>query len=222
MTERTEHAQSAALRAFLLLCSLGGDWPGRLVLVRGLDAEGRAVSVAASIAGAACLAIESRADVCRAALRAGACDFVVNSVDEALRILKNELRKRKPVSVAVAMPDRAALEELAERGVAPDLFVAGASGETAARFAEFGARVIQPGDVHAVVAEYAARRGLAVREFGFGTPAELAEFDRRLAGVIPEGDPRRHWAASASRFFYRERPLRRVAYLTPDEAPRLG
>src|SRR3569623_3134903 len=112
MTERADDAQQMALRAFLLLCSLEDDWPGKLVLVRGLDADGTAVSVAATSAGGACLAVDSRAEVCRAALRAGACDFVVNSVDEALRILKNEIRKRKPVSVAVAMAEAAALGEL--------------------------------------------------------------------------------------------------------------
>src|SRR5690348_12216796 len=123
MTERADDAQSMALRAFLLLCALEDNWPGKLVLVRGLDAEGRAASVASSIAGAACLALDSRAEVCRATLRAGACDFVVNSVDEALRILKNEIRKRKPVSVAVAMPEAAALEELLGRGVAPEAYI---------------------------------------------------------------------------------------------------
>jgi urocanate hydratase len=220
MTERTEDAQLQALRAFLLLCSLGGDWPGKLVLVRSLGPEGRAFSVAATIAGAACLVVESRAEVCRTAFRAGACDFVVNSVDEALRILKNEVRKRKPVSVAVAMPETAAIEELAARGVVPAVFLTGPGGEQDGRFAELGARLIEPGERDALVAEYATRHGLAAREFGFSSAAELAEFDRRLARVIPEGDPRRQWVASASRFFYRERPLRRVAYLTADEKAR--
>jgi urocanate hydratase len=186
--------------------------------VRGLDTEGRAVSVAASIAGAACLAVESRAEVCRAALRAGACDFVVNSVDEALRILKNELRKRKPVSVAVAMPESAALEELAARGVAPEVFV-GKGGE---RFAEFGARLVESTGATGLMAEYVAARGLSVQEFWFGSAAELKDFDQRVAGVVPDGDPRRRWVTSAPGFFYRERPPRRVVYLTGDEAEALG
>ena len=223
MTERADDAQQMALRAFLLLCSLADDWPGKLVLVRGLDAEGRAVSVAATIAGAACLALDSRADVCRATLRAGASDFVVNSVDEALRILKNEIRKRKPVSVAVAMLEAAALEELAERGVAPEALVCttASAADASGGFGQFGTRIVEAGDMPKLVANFAVAHQLAIREFCFTTPEELREFDRRLAGCIPEGDLRRRWAALAPGYFYRERPPRRVAYLTDPEAAAL-
>jgi hypothetical protein len=222
MTERTDDAQLQALRAFLLLCSLGQDWPGRLVLVRGLDAEGRAMSVAASIAGAACLAVDSRAEVCRTTLRAAACDFVVNSVDEALRILKNEIRKRKPVSVALAMPEAVALSELAERGVVPDVFVetGGAVDAIGGCFAEFGTRIVGAGglDPARLVDDYARTWGLALREFRFGNAAQLQGFDRRLVGTVPEDDPRRRWASLAPGFFFRDRPFRRVAYVTAAEA----
>lgn len=219
MTERTEDAQSQALRAFLLLCALGSDWPGKLVLVRGLGLEGRAMSLAASIAGAACLAVESRADVCRAMLRAGACDFVVNSVDEALRILKNEIRKRKPVSVAVAMAEAAALDELSGRGVAPAVFAVATEddGGYGSRFAEFGARSVDAAESQRLIAAYAASGGLTFQEFRFETAAALAAFDALLAQVIPEADPRQRWVASAPRFFYRERPPRRAVYLTNAE-----
>jgi urocanate hydratase len=224
MTERTADAQSQALRAFLLLCALGQDWPGRLVLVRGLDAEGRAMSVAASIAGAACLAVDSRPEVCRATLRAGACDFVVNTVDEALRVLKNEIRKRKPVSVALATAESAALEELAERGVAPDVFVStsGPVDRVAAQFAGLGSRIVGGLDAATLVDYYARARGLVEREFRFGNAAELQEFDRRLVEAVPEADPRRRWASLAPGLFYRDRPFRRVAYVTAAEASALG
>ena len=189
MIERTDDAQSAALRAFLLLCALEERWQGKLVLVHGLDAEGRAMSVAASIAGAACFALESRLDVCRATLHAGACDFVVNSVDEALRILKNEIRKRKPVS---------------------------------SRFAEFGTRVVENVTAPALIDGYASAHQLALHEYRFTTPQELRGFDQRLVTVIPETDPRRRWALRAPGFFYRDRPYRRVAYLTAEEVMSLG
>jgi urocanate hydratase len=229
MTERTEDAQSQALRAFLLLCALGQDWQGRLVLVQGLNAEGRAMSVAASIAGAACLALDSRAEVCRATLRAGACDFVVNTVDEALRILKNEIRKRKPVSVALAIPETAALAELGERGVIPDVFLISGGFEAqdaASTLAALGTEVLG-GEVGKLPPEftaehYAVENGFQLQEYRFATAEELQSFDRGLAGVLPEADPRRRWASRAAGFFYRDRPHRRVAYLTADEAARLG
>jgi len=224
MIERTDDAQSAALRAFLLLCALEERWQGKLVLVHGLDAEGRAMSVAASIAGAACFALESRLDVCRATLHAGACDFVVNSVDEALRILKNEIRKRKPVSVAVAMPEAAALEELTERGVAPEAYIkTGVADEpVSSRFAEFGTRVVENVTAPALIEGYASAHQLALHEYRFTTPQELRGFDQRLVTVIPETDPRRRWALRAPGFFYRDRPYRRVAYLTAEEVMSLG
>ena len=124
MAERAEDFQvELALRAFSVLCALAEDlgrkdWAGALMVGCGLGPGGPALALAGNIAGAGCLAIEAQAAVCRAALRSGACDFVVNSVDEALRILKNEIRQRRPVSVGLAMEPNAALKELMERGVA--------------------------------------------------------------------------------------------------------
>jgi len=220
MTERTEDAQTNALRAFLLVCALGEDWRGRLVLVRGLGAEGRAVSVATSIAGGACLAVEADAEACRAALRAGACDFVVNTVDEALRVLKNEIRKQKPVSVALQMDVLAALDELAARGVAPQAYVARetVNDAVASRFAELGAKRIGEPESGALTESFAAAERLALHEFRFDSAQALREFDRRLAAVTAQAGLRSRWAARAPDFFYRERPYRRVAWLTAAEA----
>src|ERR1035437_3504402 len=155
MTERAEDLQTEALRAFTLFTALQAEWGGAvggalggsLGVACGLGGGGQALSIAANIAGAGCLAIEARAEGCRAALRLGACDFVVNTVDEALRILKNELRQRKPVSVAVQSGEIAALEELLDRGVLPEVFTAfrgdeDSAGDAAGRFAEFGALIV--------------------------------------------------------------------------------
>jgi hypothetical protein len=225
MPERTEDAQIEALRAFLLLCALGSEWQGRLVLVRGLDAQGRAMSRAAALAGAACLTVEARAEVCRATLRASACDFVVNSVDEALRILKNEIRQRRPVCVALSAPEDAAFEELAARGVAPDVFVGPTEHDAApagARFGAFGGAVVSSQDSERLVDEYMAAHGLTMREFRFGSVQELSEFDRHLGSAVPNSELRRRWAVAAPGFFYRERPWRRVAALTATESSGLG
>ena len=48
-------------------------------------------------------------------------DFLVNTLDEALRILKNEIRKRETVSVCVTLAPEALEREMLERGVLPDL-----------------------------------------------------------------------------------------------------
>jgi hypothetical protein len=55
------------------------------------------------------------------AIRDGVADFLVNTLDEALRILKNEIRKCEAVAVCVAAAPQAVEREMVERGVLPDL-----------------------------------------------------------------------------------------------------
>ena len=54
-------------------------------------------------------------------MRNGAIDFLVTSLDEALRILKNEIRKRQPIAVGVSVPVREIVKQMLDRGVLPDL-----------------------------------------------------------------------------------------------------
>ena len=95
--------QEPTLAIWTLLSGLRQDWDGELILCCGLGPLGSAVALAAHVAGAACLVIEPDAAVSRAAMRAGVCDFFVNTVDEALRGLKNEIRQRKPLAVALEL-----------------------------------------------------------------------------------------------------------------------
>jgi urocanate hydratase len=242
MAERAEDYQQAVLRAFSVLGSLRPDWRGGLALVYGLGAGGSALSIAANIAGAGCLAIDQRPEVCRAAMRSGACDFVVNTVDEALRVLKNEIRQRKPVSVGLTLTPAAALEELLDRGVLPELFTAfgtdavaldAAVGDQAARrFAALGSAIVdfdhtlqaEPGliDAEARLAEFTGGRGWRLESRVFAAAEELRAFDARLLEIVPAADPRHRWCAAAPRFFHRERPHRRVVYLTAAELDRLA
>lgn len=238
MAERGEDLQTEALRAFTLLSALRQDWGGALLVACGLGPGGAALSIAGNIAGAGCLAIDPRAEICRAAMRSGACDFVVNSVDEALRVLKNEIRQRRPVSVGLTLDARAALAELSDRGVLPELFTA-FLGEANAAYVQaacqggahaFAALGTAVGDFDGSLASlenvidaparlegFVRDRGLRLESFAFASAEELRDFDARLVEIIPATDPRQGWCAAASRFFHRERPLRRVVYLTHDE-----
>jgi urocanate hydratase len=94
---------------------------GKLVYAGELDSTGRALLVAANIAGAASLAATANPAAQKQAIRDGVADFLVNSLSEALRILKNEVRKREPVSVCVAGSSDDLQAEMLERGVLPDL-----------------------------------------------------------------------------------------------------
>ena len=92
----------------ILAANLGPDAEpslgGKLLYAGYLDADTRALLVAANIAGAASLAVSADADTGRQAIRDGIVDFLVTSLDEALRILKNEIRKRSTVAVCVLAP----------------------------------------------------------------------------------------------------------------------
>lgn|SRR5512146_1693057 len=118
---------------------------GKLLYVNGLYEEQRTFAVAANIAGAATLAASDRAAALREAQREGAIDFLVNSLDEALRILKNEIRRHKPVAVAVSLAPAVVENEMLERGVLPDLLPEQQShSREISAFLSQGAQRVQP------------------------------------------------------------------------------
>jgi urocanate hydratase len=117
---------------------------GLLLYAGELDGEGRALLVAGNIGGAATLAATTDVAAQRQAIHDGVADFLVTSLDEALRILKNEIRKHETVAVCVAAAPEAVEREMLERGVLPNLLRRGAS--VAPEYAPFltqGARQIQ-------------------------------------------------------------------------------
>jgi hypothetical protein len=94
---------------------------GRLFYAGEFNDASRAPIVAANIAGAATLAATADRDAQKQALRDGVADFAVTTLDEALRILKNQLRKRETVAICVGLPPSEIECEMNERGVLPDL-----------------------------------------------------------------------------------------------------
>ena len=120
---------------------------GQLLFAGELNAQGRAMVVAANIAGAASLAATADPMAQKQAVRDGVADFLVTTLDEALRILKNEVRKRETVAVCVAAAPQAVEREMLERGVLPDLLPpGGASNEIDLdTFLKQGARCFEVG-----------------------------------------------------------------------------
>jgi urocanate hydratase len=94
---------------------------GKLLYTGELDSHGCAAVVAGNVAGCATLAGTADPAAQKLAIREGIVDFVVTSLDEALRILKNEVRKRATVAVSVGSDPSAIEREMIERGVLPDL-----------------------------------------------------------------------------------------------------
>ena len=211
-----EDLQTKVLRAYTVLSSLRPNWPGTLILNVGLNPTGAAVSLAANIAGAVCLTLEPDPTLLRNALRAGACDFIVNTLDEALRAMKNEVRKRCPLSVGLEGDPSALLQEIIDRGVAPELFTAPtAHPKAAAHFHSRGALLVSFDDPALVLGDR-----YQLRTFPFATSAELRAFDKLAFSSLPTEDHlRRQWLLSAARIFPRDR--HRTLWLTEEEAATL-
>ncbi len=99
----------------------GGSLEGKLIVSGGMGGMGGAQPLAATMAGAAFLGIDVDAERIKKRLKTGYCDFMVNTLDEALRILKNAVRKKEAISVGLVGNCADIIPELAERGVVPDL-----------------------------------------------------------------------------------------------------
>ena len=99
----------------------GSDLSGKLVVSGGMGGMGGAQPLAATMNGAAFLGIDVDPDRIKKRLKTGYCDFMVTTLDEALRILKNAVRKKENVSVGLVGNCADIIPELAERGVVPDI-----------------------------------------------------------------------------------------------------
>lgn len=98
-----------------------GSLAGKFVVSGGMGAAGGALPLAGTLHGAAFLGIEADGQRIKRRVRDGFCDICVNNLDEALRILKNAVRRREAVSVGLIGNCAEILPEFVRRGVLPDL-----------------------------------------------------------------------------------------------------
>jgi urocanate hydratase len=99
----------------------GSDLAGKLIASGGMGGMGGAQPLAATLNGAAFLGIDVDPERIKRRVKTGYCDVMVNDLDEALRILKNAVRKREAVSVGLIGNCADVIPELAKRGVVPDI-----------------------------------------------------------------------------------------------------
>ena len=99
----------------------GGDWSGKWILTAGLGGMGGAQPLAATMAGASCLAIECQPSRIEMRLRTRYLDVAANTLDEALDLLNQSIRDKKPQSIGLLGNAADVLPELVRRGVRPDL-----------------------------------------------------------------------------------------------------
>lgn len=190
---------------------------GRLLLIEGLAEEGDALLIAASIAGAASLVLETSIEMVRHCVRNGIADFAVKTLDEALRILKNEIRKRQPIAVLLERQPADVLAEMVERGAQPDLLrwtsTERTSQQNVETLRERGARPL-PGPL-----ETDPDPASEVCWRAEGSSAALRQLDLLAGQILPHPDlERQNWIARAPRYLPRALRLERRVQMTPEES----
>jgi hypothetical protein len=225
--------QSQILRTFTVLHSLREDWGGALIIACGLSPQGAALALASNIAGAVCLSIENDPAKVKDALRSGSCDFIVNTLDEALRAMKNEVRKHLPLSVGLQGNPAQVLQEILERGVTPELFTDltgnSASQKAFQSFKSAGALIVHFDSTHPISDEesldanatlntFIHDRQWLLHSFPLDTTTALRAFDVHALALLPEDDLlRRRWLQAAPKILQRERPISRALWVTEPE-----
>jgi urocanate hydratase len=187
---------------------------GTFVFCGLLDAVGCESVIAANIAGAASLVLSGDVQIRRQAIRDGVLDFAVNLLDEGLRILKNEIRKRQAVSVGVDGDVPAILSEMLERGVQPSLLATSILIEELYASAHWelvrrGALSVKAGVLHEPVMLW-----WSVQD---APTVWLPKLDQLAASILPEKDVlRRRWLRLTSRNLPRRD--REIRFLTMTES----
>ncbi|MGC8548970.1 MAG: hypothetical protein ACP5M4_04635 [Acidobacteriaceae bacterium] len=198
-----------------------GGW---LVAVLDVDVQGIAALVAGAVAGAAVLAVDAQRERVKELLRYGICDFVVNDLDEALRILKNEVRKKQPVSVCLsADPEKTALE-MVERGLQPEV-LAGQHVVWAATLVERGALWLEDGSEHGAELGTMVTWRLRNQTAAWAAGPVLARVDELASAMLEDAAEgtalRRQWLQRAPRYLGRKLAAQRCVRMSDAEVSRL-
>ena len=98
-----------------------GDLSGKWILTAGLGGMGGAQPLAATMAGASCLAVECQPSRIEMRLASKYLDLKAKDIDEGLAIIECSTREKKPVSVAVLGNAAEIFPELLRRDVRPDV-----------------------------------------------------------------------------------------------------
>lgn len=112
----------------------GGSLAGRLVLTAGLGGMGSAQPLAARMAGAVMLVVEADGERARRRVEQGWANDLAEDLDEALARCQIAQQRGEPYAVALIGNACAVYEDLAARGITPDVV----TDQTAAHDARYG------------------------------------------------------------------------------------
>jgi urocanate hydratase len=189
--------------------------------------EGAELALATTIYGGTFLGIDPSSEHLKRAVRNGSCDFMVNTLDESLRVLKNELRKKKALSVGLLGEASAILPAMVERGVQPDLVANTGASDSEADVSFYRPALLQLVERGAVsvdsqAANISPAAGFLEVIWTASSIADLRRMDELALQQFPADDLiRRRWLQQAPAYFHRQRPLQRVLGLRPEELSQL-
>src|SRR5437588_2628496 len=158
----------------------GGNLLGKWILTAGLGGMGGAQPLAAIMAGASLLAIECQPSRIEMRLRTRYLDRQAMSLDEALGMIDEACRDKKPVSVGLLGNAAEIFPELVRRGIHPDVV----TDQTSAH---------DPGNGYLPkgwsLAEWEARRETDPKSVAGAARASMAEHVRAMLDFHPLGIP---------------------------------
>lgn len=157
-----------------------GDLSGRWILTAGLGGMGGAQTLAATMAGASCLAIECQQSRIEMRLKTRYVDVQAKDLDEALTIIERAGARKEAISVALLGNAAEILPELLKRGVKPDLL----TDQTSAHDPINGYL-----PVGWSVAEWESKRETAPKEVEAAARASMAQHVRAMLEFVKLGVP---------------------------------
>ncbi|MCK4606942.1 MAG: urocanate hydratase [candidate division Zixibacteria bacterium] len=99
----------------------GGDLSGRWVLTGGMGGMGGAQPMAGTMAGASILVVEVDEARINRRIKIGFCDVKVKTLDKALKLIKEHVGSREPISVGLVGNCAEVFPEIFRRGIVPDI-----------------------------------------------------------------------------------------------------
>jgi urocanate hydratase len=207
-----------------------GDLAGKLIAAESMSFAGAALSLAAIMQGAAFLGIDAVSERIKRYVKAGYCDVMVNNLDEALRILKNAVRKREPASVGLTGDPAEVTQEMASRGVVPDLLANAANaGDERTSALQDSANALQKlGSIslgatsRSTTTEHSNDGATVCFVALSGEPSDIQCIDRLLLELFPEDEPfARRLRVLRRRVRHQGLPARAL-WLSGQQSSRLG
>lgn len=214
--------QLQILRLYRTLNDHRADWSGTFVFSCGPEAPRSGAAPAAATAGAVSLLLAEDGHEVKKALRRGDVDRIVESMDDAVAALRYNVRKKNPLSIALVADVDAALAEMIERGVQPDVWLGSDESPAAAQplFDNGMARLDVARSAGQLATQPMVLHGETLREYFIATrtPTQLRDADARVLRLLPKDETlRRRWIERASQYV-RSAGDGRWSYLSEGEA----